>query len=140
QGLLVPLSDNSSGNSVKYESPNIGNLKLMALISSDGVAGNFRSGRVLEIGGEFATSRLTIDALYHKANSSVIGATNLEIYSRTTGLIDVARTLGPMTILAGAERQTGDYPSSKTVIWGGARYQASPAILVEMGAYQTLSR
>jgi hypothetical protein len=53
QGVLVPLSANFIDNSVKFKTADYGGFSAEALAATGGVAGNSRSGRVLEIGAQY---------------------------------------------------------------------------------------
>src|SRR5476651_182795 len=54
QAVLIPVASNFIDNAVKYKSREFGGFNFEALAATGGVAGNSRSGRVLEIGGEYS--------------------------------------------------------------------------------------
>ncbi|WGS43309.1 porin [Burkholderia sp. JSH-S8] len=140
QSQLIPITDNYVSSSIKYQSPLLAGVTMKALVATGGVAGNFRSGRVLELGALYRGTALSASAVLRETNGSAANGTpDTSALKRTIGVLDAAYRMGPATILAGVERQTGDLAPSKTVVWGGGRFQASPAIALGLGVYQTLS-
>ncbi|WP_028217613.1 porin [Paraburkholderia oxyphila] len=137
---LIPVTDNYVSSSIKYQSPVFSGVSMKALVASEGVAGNFRSGRVLELGALYRGAALSASAVLRETNGSATGGTvDTSALKRTIGVLDAAYVMGSATVLAGVERQTGDLAPSKTVVWGGGRYQASSAAAFGLGVYQTLS-
>ncbi|WP_179400777.1 porin [Burkholderia guangdongensis] len=141
QSQLIPITDNFISSTIKYQSPDLSGIKLKALVATGGVAGNFRSGRVLELGGEYRGAAFSASAVLRETNGAagVAGAPDTSGLVRRIGVVDAAYRIGTGELVAGVERQTGDLAPSKTVVWGGGRLQATPMIGFGLGVYQTLS-
>ncbi|NML32347.1 porin [Paraburkholderia sp. G-4-1-8] len=139
QSQLNPLSDIIENNSIKYRSNSLGGFVLEGLVSTDGVAGNFRSGRTFELGAQYSNGPFSLGAVLRQKNGSETETANTSAQDEKIGVIGAAYKIGPATLLAGVERLTGDLSPAKTVIWGGGRYGVTPALELRAAVYQTLS-
>ncbi|WP_043288597.1 porin [Paraburkholderia oxyphila] len=139
QAQLNPLSDIIENNSIKYVSNNYGGFTFEGLMSIGGVAGNFRSGQAYELGAQYNRGPLSVGAVLRKTNGTDTATVDESGLVEKIGTIAAAYKIGPATLLAGFQRLTGDLSPSKSVIWGGARYDVSPALELRAAAYQTLS-
>lgn len=139
QPEVNPLSDILVSNSIKYKSVAIGGFTFEGLASTDGVAGNTRSGRTLEIGAQYNGGPLSVGAVLRQKNGTATVTPDTSGLTEKIGVLDAAYKIGPATLLAGVERLTGDLGPSKTVVWGGGRFQPTSFVTFWTGAYQTLS-
>ncbi|MGB8415801.1 porin [Paraburkholderia sp.] len=139
QGVLVPLSANFIDNSVKFKTADYGGFSAEALAATGGVAGNSRSGRVLEIGAQYGGNGYGISAALHRAQGTVSGDVDTSGLQQTIGTLAAHWDIATLSLYGGAERQTGSLAPSKTVAWGGARYQINNFFGLAGGVYQTWS-
>ncbi|ACD18643.1 porin [Paraburkholderia phytofirmans] len=140
QAQLNPLSDIIVNNSIKYLSNSYGGFVFEGLISTDGVAGNFASGRTLELGMQYSRGPFNMSVALREKNGSEMETAGSSGKTERIGVIGAAYKIGPATLLAGVERTTGDLSPVKTVIWGGGRYDVTPALQFRAAVYQTLSK
>jgi predicted porin len=139
QAQLNPLSDIIVNNAIKYVSNNYGGFVFEGLVATGGVAGNFRSGRTLEIGMQYSHGPFSMSAALRQKNGAQTATVDTSGQTEEIGVIAAAYKIGAATLLAGVERTTGDLSPVKTVVWGGGRYDVSPDFQVRAAAYQTLS-
>ncbi len=139
QGVLMPMMSNFIDNAFKYKTREFGGFNAEALAATGGVAGNSRSGRVLEIGGEYASKVLGVSAVLHRRQGTVASATDTSGQQLTVGTLAAHWSIDPLTVYGGVERLTGSLAPTKTVGWAGVRYQAAPALGFAGGVYQTFS-
>ncbi|MGS0892301.1 porin [Burkholderia stagnalis] len=142
QGVLMPMSENFVDSSVKYQSPTFAGLDVEALAATAGVAGNSRAGRVLELGGQYASNGLSVSAVLHQSYGDVSATDDASGRRRELGTLAARYAFAslPLTVYAGVERLTGDLDPARTIVWGGARYLASNGIGLNAGVYHTDSR
>jgi len=139
QAVLIPVASNFIDNAVKYKSREFGGFNFEALAATGGVAGNSRSGRVLEIGGEYSGTPVGVSAVLHQSYGTVSATADTSGQHQIVGTLAAHWNINSLTLYGGAERQTGSLAPSKTVAWGGARYQLAPDIGFAGGVYQTFS-
>ncbi|WP_179403901.1 porin [Burkholderia guangdongensis] len=142
QGVIVPMTANFLDSSAKYQSPTFAGFDAEALAATAGVAGNSRAGRVLELGGQFTSNRLSASVVLHESYGDVSAAGDTSALRREIGTLAARYAFDalPLTLYAGVERRTGDLDAPRTIVWGGARYQATPFVGLNVGAYHTDSR
>lgn len=139
QGELVPLSANFVDNAVKYRTNDYAGFSAEFLAATGGVAGNSRSGRVLEAGAQYARDGLGVSAVIHQSHGGVSATVDTSAQQRTVAVLAAHGNIGKLSLYGGAERQTGSLEPAKTVAWGGARYQMDPSIGFAGGVYHTFS-
>lgn len=139
QGVLLPLSANFIDNSVKFKSVEYHGFSAEALAATGGVAGNSRAGRVLEIGAQYSGNGYGVSMALHRAQGTVSASADTSGLQQTIGTVAVHWDIAKLSLYGGAERQTGSLDASKTVAWGGARYQIDPFFGLAGGVYQTFS-
>ncbi|MGX7005708.1 porin [Caballeronia sp. KNU42] len=139
QGVLMPLMSNFIDNAFKYKTREFGGFNAEALAATGGVAGNSRSGRVLEIGGEYASRGLGVSAVLHRRQGTLAAATDTSGQQLTAGTLAGHWSIDPLTLYGGVERLTGSLAPSRTVGWTGVRYQAAADLGFAGGVYQTFS-
>nr|WP_245841139.1 porin [Paraburkholderia ribeironis] len=139
QGVLIPLEGNFIDNAIKYKSPVVAGFNGEALVSTSGIAGNTRAGRVLEAGGEYVGASLGVSAVYHQQHGTVAAGVDMSAQQTTIGTLAVRYAFDPVTVYLGGERQTGDLEPVKTVYWAGARYQITAAVALAGGVWHTQS-
>lgn len=139
QGVLMPLTANFIDNSVKFNSVDYGGFSADALAAAGGVAGNSRSGRVLEIGAQYSGNGYGVSAALHRAQGTASVNVDTSGLQQTIGTLATHWDMAKLSLYGGAERQTGSLAPSKTVAWGGARYQFDPFFGLAGGIYKTWS-
>jgi len=139
QGVLVPLSANWIESAVKFRTVEYAGFSGEALAATGGVAGNTRSGRVLEIGAQYLGSRFGVSGVLHQAWGNDVAGDDTSSQQQVVGTLAAHWTIGTLSLYGGAERQTGSLEPSKTVAWGGARYQVAPSFGLAGGVYHTWS-
>ncbi|WP_175908886.1 MULTISPECIES: porin [Burkholderia] len=139
QGVLVPMNANFIDHSIKYQSPTFAGFDVEALAATAGVAGNARAGRVLELGGQYASNGLSVSAVLHQAHGDASAAEDASARRRELGTLAARYAFAtlPLTVYAGVERLTGDLEAARTIVWGGARYLTSGGIGLNAGVYHT---
>lgn len=139
QGVLVPLAENFIDNAVKYQSPDIAGFSGEALAATGGVAGNSRSGRVLEAGAQYAGNGFGVSAVIHQSYGAVSPGADTSSEQRVVGVLAAHWDIDKLSLYGGGERLTGSLDPARTVAWGGARYRLDPAIGFAAGIYHTFS-
>ncbi|WP_415877441.1 porin [Burkholderia ubonensis] len=139
QGLIMPLAVNFANNSIKYKSPDYKGLTIEALAATGGVAGNSRSGRILELGAQFASGRFSVSGTLHQSYGTVSPTDDTSGLHRTVGTLATHISLENATLYAGVERVAGSLDPQKTLVWGGTRYQFNPFLDLAAGVYHTMS-
>lgn len=139
QGMVVPIDVGFVNNALKYRSPEFKGLSVQALAATGGVAGNSRSGRVLELGAQLALGSTSLSGTLHQSHGAVSSSADTSALQRTIGTLAARVNLDQATLFAGIERVTGSLDPQKTVLWGGARYQFDAAAGLATGVYHTMS-
>ncbi|MBO7757937.1 porin [Burkholderia pseudomallei] len=139
QGVLVPLSANFVDHSIKFQSATFAGFDVEALAAMAGIAGNTRAGRVLELGGQFTSSGLSASAVLHRSHDTAQGGADRSAQRRDIGTFAARYAFAslPLTVHAGVQRLTGELDPARTIVWGGARYQASGRFGFAGGIYHT---
>lgn len=140
QGELIPLSANFIDNSVKFKTADYGGFTAEALAATGGVAGDSRSGRVLEIGAQYSGNGYGISGVLHRAQgTAAAGTVDTSGLQQTIGTLAAHWDTASLSLYGGAEWQTGSLAPAKAVGWGGARYQINTYFGLAGGVYQTWS-
>src|SRR5471032_484786 len=107
QAVLIPVASNFIDNAVKYKSREFGGFNFEALAATGGVAGNSRSGRVLEIGGEYSGTPVGVSAVLHQSYGTVSATADTSGQHQIVGTLAAHWNINSLTLYGGAERQTG---------------------------------
>jgi predicted porin len=140
-GDSVAVTSAFSSNAVSYTSPNLAGFQGQAMLALGGQAGNFPAGRQWSASLKYENGSIMVSAAFFDSNSGGTVQTpvpsTLAFEGRTIG---AAYTIGSLIVKASFVNYKVAQSVDNNVYGGGLKYQITPAVDVNGGAWYTTDR